>query len=109
MDPLMLIIDELVRIKGDCEKIETELTDCEARIDFTTQNARYVRLSAEKDLMLKNLCDIRMELCKRATDMKGNAIYAVSENGMSEKFPSIKAHNVYNLLLLLLSYLFSKR
>lgn len=81
MDPLILIIDEVERIKRDCEKIETELSDCEARIDFTEQNPRYVRLRTEKDLMLKNLCDVRMELCKRAIDMQGNAVYASTDPG----------------------------
>lgn len=81
MDPLILIIDEVERIKRDCDKIEAELSDCEARIDFTPQNARYVRLSAEKDLMLKNLCDVRTELCKRAIDMHGNAVFQKTEEG----------------------------
>ncbi len=105
MDPLILIVDELHRARADVEKYESELSECEARIDFTPQNARYNRLLLEKELVLKNLCDLRLELSKKgkvgeciidllsqlltdnffhliATDLKGMAIYAGEQGKM---------------------------
>ena len=63
MDPLILIIEEIDRMRRDLDKLDSDLSDCETRIDFRQDDARYVRLSAEKDLILKNLCEIRLELC----------------------------------------------
>lgn len=71
MDPLILIIEEVDRMRRDIEKLEDALTDCEFRIDFRKDDPRYVRLTTEKDLLLKNLCDIRKELCQ-----KGECVYA---------------------------------
>ena len=65
MDPLILIIQEVERLRSDIDKLESDLTDCESRIDFRPNNPRYQRLSAEKDLVLKNLCDLRFELCQK--------------------------------------------
>jgi hypothetical protein len=81
MDPLILIIEEIDRMRRDLDKLETELTDCEMRIDFQPDNQRYLRLRNEKELVLKNLCDIRKELLQKAIDMQGNAIYAARDHG----------------------------
>eukprot|EP01032_Pedospumella_encystans_P038793 gene38793-43971_t len=86
MDPLILIVDELHRARADVDKYESELSECEARIDFTPQNARYNRLLLEKELVLKNLCDLRLELSKKATDLKGMAIYAGEQDGKTTYF-----------------------
>ena len=65
MDPLMMVIDEIVRLREDVTKLEQDISDCEVRIDFQPQDPRYIRLCTEKELVLKNLCDIRMELCQK--------------------------------------------
>lgn len=65
MDPLILIIEELHRARTDVEKYETDLSEMEARPDFNHKNARYNRLLWEKDLVLKNLCDLRLDLSKK--------------------------------------------
>lgn len=65
MDPLILIVEELHRARGDVERYETDLTDCESRPDFNPQGPRYNRLLLEKELVLKNLCDLRLELSKK--------------------------------------------
>jgi hypothetical protein len=65
MDPLILIIEEIDRMRHDLTQLENELSDCEVRIDFRKDDPRYIRLSTEKDLVLRNLCDIRKELCAK--------------------------------------------
>ena len=65
MDPLILIIEELHRARTDIEKYETDLSEMEARSDFNHKSARYNRLLFEKELVLKNLCDLRLDLSKK--------------------------------------------
>ena len=65
MDPLILIIEEIERIRGDADNLEVELTDCETRMDFHRDDPRYQRLLSDKDKIMKNLCDIRKELCQK--------------------------------------------
>lgn len=65
MDPLILIIEELHRARTDVEKYEADLTELENRPDFNHKSARYNRLLWEKDLVLKNLCDLRSDLSKK--------------------------------------------
>lgn len=65
MDPLILIIEELHRARTDVEKYETDLTELENSPTFNPKSARYNRLLWEKDLVLKNLCDLRSDLSKK--------------------------------------------
>lgn len=73
MDPLILIIEEIDRMRTDLVRLEGELSDCEVRIDFKKDDPRYIRLSNEKELILNNLCDIRKELCQ-----KGNGCVVIN-------------------------------
>jgi hypothetical protein len=86
MDPLILIVEEIGHVRRDLEQLEVELTDCEVRPGLCKDNLRYVRLVSEKELVLKNLCDIRTELLQKAVDMQGNAIYAVRDQGKPSDF-----------------------
>lgn len=105
MDPLILIIEEIDRMRRDIDKLDSDLADCELRIDFRPDDARYARLTTEKGLVLNNLCEIRKELCMKgelliyfsyfqtaidccfglmsAMNMQGNAIYAKRNEGKS--------------------------
>ena len=67
MDPLILIIEEVERMRCDIDNLEIELSDCETRMDFNKDHPRYTRLLVEKDLVLRNLCDLRKELCQKGT------------------------------------------
>lgn len=65
MDPLILIIEELERIRYDINKIEILIINLENTILFNPNDTKYIRLINEKEILLKNLCDIRLELCRK--------------------------------------------
>lgn len=64
-DPLFLIIEEIERIRSEIEQYESDISDCEVRIDFKPDKPRYLRLCEEKNRLMKNLADIRSELCAK--------------------------------------------
>jgi len=86
MDPLILYFDELIRARANVDKYESELSEYEARIDFTPQNARYNRLLLEKEHVLKYLCDLRLELSKKGKSW--STFYWPSYTTFSAKFLS---------------------
>jgi hypothetical protein len=67
MDPLMLIIDDMERLRLSCDQMESEITLMETNL--TTSDPRYGRLQREKEMLMANLCTIRHDLCAKGTDM----------------------------------------
>jgi hypothetical protein len=65
MDPLILILEEVARLRKDIAEHEEKLVAHESKDNFDSQNSGYLRLRNEKELFLKNIADLRMELCQK--------------------------------------------
>jgi len=84
MDPLILILEELERVRLDIDKLEMALFTMENDpnhhhlhhhhhhdlhnhhpIHQIPTDTRYIRLINEKEMLIKNLCEIRKDLCSK--------------------------------------------
>ena len=64
MDPLILILEELEKVRLDIDKIEMALFKME-NDGYVSSDVRYIRLINEKEMLIKNLCEIRKDLCNK--------------------------------------------
>jgi hypothetical protein len=73
MDPLILILEELEKVRSDIEKLEMTLFTMENdpshhhhhHHHVVSSDTRYIRLVNEKEMLIKNLCEIRKDLCNK--------------------------------------------
>jgi hypothetical protein len=69
MDPLILILEELEKVRLDIDKLEMTLftmeNDPSHHHHVMSTDERYIRLVNEKEMLIKNLCEIRKDLCNK--------------------------------------------
>jgi len=72
MDPLILILEELEKVHLDVKELENTLSTMENDPNHhhnyhhaLSSDTRYIRLVNEKEMLIKNLCEIRKDLCNK--------------------------------------------